>query len=100
QIEESTFVNLADGGAVCAFHIVGEDFQLGFAIDLRLIRKQKIPVGLLGIGFLRVSVNNDAPMKDAVSMLIENSVVKLTALAMGTPVLYKHVVIEVFAARA
>ena len=67
EIEEGAFVNLADGCAVCAFHVVGVNLKLRFGVDLGAVGKQKIAIGLLGVGFLRVFVNDDAAVEDTVS---------------------------------
>ena len=70
QIEKRVFFYLANGGAVRALHIISIDFKLRFGVDLRVIRKQQIAIGLLGIGFLRRIVDDDAPMEHALRVTI------------------------------
>ncbi len=89
QIEQSILRHLADGGAVSAFHVVGVDFQLRLGIKLRVVRQQQIAIGLLGVGFLSVFVDDDAAVKYAVRVPIENAVIKLAASAMRLGVALK-----------
>ena len=77
-----------------AFHVVGVNFKLRFGIDLRIVRKQKVAVGLLGVRFLRVFMDNDASVENAVSVIVEDSVVKLAAATAGAGVLDQHVIVE------
>ena len=35
EIEERVLVEIADRGAVAAFHVVGEDLELGLGVDMR-----------------------------------------------------------------
>src|ERR1700681_3362059 len=48
QVEQGVPLNLADGGPVGAFHVVGVDLQLRLGVDLRVIGKQQVAGGLLG----------------------------------------------------
>ena len=100
QIEERVFLDLADGRAVRALHVVGVDFELRLGVDLRRVGKQQVAIGLLGVGLLRVLVHDDAAVKDAVRAVIENAVVKLAAGAVRAGVLDQHVVVEVLPAVA
>src|SRR5713226_4213113 len=54
QVEQGVPLNLADGGPVRALHVVGVDLQLRLGVDLRVVGKQQVAVGLLGVGFLRI----------------------------------------------
>ncbi len=83
-----------------AFHVVGVNLQLRLGIDLRVIGKQQVAVGLFRVGFLRVFVNNDAAVKNAVRVTIENAVIELAAAAMRTGMLDEHVIVHVLAAVA
>ena len=58
QIEQLRFVELPDGGAVSAFHIVGVNFQFRLGVDFRIPRQQQIVVGLEGIGLLRAGMHD------------------------------------------
>ena len=66
QIEQRVLLDLADGRAVRALHVVGVDLQLRLGVDLRVIGEQQVAVGLLGVGLLRVFVHDDAAVKNAV----------------------------------
>src|SRR5579871_4731645 len=79
KVEQSVLFDLANGRAMGALHVVGVDLKLRFRVDLRIIGKQKVPVGLLGVSVLRVLVDNDAAMKHAASMLVEDAVIELPA---------------------
>src|SRR5579863_2480790 len=100
QVEQSVFFNLADGRAVGALHVVGVDFQLRLGVDLRIVGKQKITVGLLGVGLLRVLVYHDAAVENAVGMAVQDSVVELAAAAVRAGMLHVHVIVEMLMAIA
>ena len=100
QVEQRVLLDLADGGAVRALHVVGVDLQLRLGVDLRVVGKQQVAVGLLGVGLLRVLVHDDAAVKDAVRLAIENPVVELPAAAVRAGMLHQHVVVQVLAAIA
>ena len=100
QIEQRIFFHLADGRAVRALHVVRVNFELRLGVDLRGIGKQQVAVGLLRVGFLRVLVDDDAAVKHAVRVAVENSVVKLAAAAVRAGVFDEHVIVEVLPAVA
>ena len=100
QVEERVFLDLADGGAVRAFHVVGVNFELRLGVDLRAVGKQQVAIGLLGVGLLRVLVHDDAAMENAVRAAVQNAVVELAAAAVRAGVLDQHVVIEVLLSAA
>ncbi len=100
QIKQRILFNLADGRAVRALHVVGVNFELRLGVDLRVVGEQQVAIGLLGVGLLRVFVDDDASVKNAVGMIVENAVVELTAAAVRAGVLDQHVVIEMLAAVA
>ena len=95
QVKKGILVDLANGGAVRAFHIVGKYLKLWLGVDLRIVREKQVAVCLLRVRLLRVLVNDNAAMKDAVRPVGQNAVVKLPAAAIRSGMLYKHVVIEV-----
>ena len=94
QVEQSIFFDLADGRTVGALHVVGVDFQLRLGVNLRVVGKQQVAVRLLGVGFLRVFVHDDAAVENPVRMAIQDSVVELAAAAVWAGVLYVHVIVE------
>src|SRR5207248_758861 len=49
QVEERVLVELTDGGAVRALHVVGEDLQLRLGIDDRALGNDQVLVDLAGI---------------------------------------------------
>ena len=53
HVEHGLLVELAGGGAVRAFHIVGIDFQEGLGINLGCGSQDDVGIVLLGIGLLR-----------------------------------------------
>src|SRR6185312_5374601 len=93
QVKEGIVLYLANGCAVRALHIVSINFKLRLGINLRVIGKQQVAVGLLGVRLLGVFVNDDPAMENAVSLPVQNPVVKLAAVAVRTGVLHEHVVV-------
>src|SRR5215470_12787765 len=85
---------MADGRTVRTFHVVGVDFKLRLGVNLRVVGKQQVAVGLLGVGLLRVFVNNDASVKNAMRVAVQNPVVKLATAAVRAGMLDVHVVVE------
>ena len=83
-----------------AFHIVGINFQLRLGVDLRVVGEQQVAVGLLGVGLLRIFVDDNAAVENAVRVIIQNAVVKLAAAAVRAGVLDEHVIVEMLAAIA
>ena len=81
-----------------AFHVVGVDLQLRLGIDLGVVGKQQVAVGLLRVRLLRILVDDDASVEDAVGVAVENAVVELPAAAMRAGVLDEHVVIHMLPA--
>ena len=94
QVENRFVVQLADGRAVRAFHVVGVNFQLRLGIDAGILGKQQILVGLLGVGFLGDLADQDAAVENAPGPPIEDAIEILVAVAVGLGVLHHHVVIR------
>ena len=65
QVEQMVVVDLGDGRAMAALHVVGEDFQLRLGRELAIVRQQQRVAGHLGVGLLRVLVDVDAALEDA-----------------------------------
>ena len=42
QVEQRVLIQLAGGGAMAAFHVVGEDLEFRLGVDLRAVRQQDI----------------------------------------------------------
>ncbi len=64
QIEDRFFIEPTDGGTVGAANVVGEDLELRIRVDDRVVGEQEIAVGLLGVGLLRVLVDDDPAVED------------------------------------
>ncbi len=62
---------------------------------MRVIGEEQVAVGLFRIGLLRVFVHDDPAMKDAVRMIIEDSVIELAAAAVRACMFDQHVVVDV-----
>ena len=59
QVEERISIELADGRAMGAFDIVGEDFELRLGVDRGAARKQDSLQRLLAVGLLGVARDLD-----------------------------------------
>ena len=59
HVEERVAVELADGGAVGAFDVVGEDLELGLGVDRRRAAEQDALQRLLAVGLLGVAGDLD-----------------------------------------
>ena len=70
------------------------DLKLRFRVDLRIVRKQKVAVGLLGVGFSARSYGRRFALKHPVCMAIKDSIIELTAPGMQADVLDVHVILE------
>ena len=64
EVEERLRVELADRRAMRAFHVVGEDLELGLGIDRRRALEQQPLQRLLAIGLLRVARDLDLAERD------------------------------------
>src|SRR5712692_1270946 len=87
QVEQGILFHLSNGGSVRALHVVSIDFQLRLGVNLRVIRKQQVAVGLLGVSLLRVFVDKDAAVENSVTLSIQNAVIELAAGAMRSSML-------------
>src|SRR5450432_1151618 len=54
QIEQRLLVEVADGGAMAAFDIIGENFQLRLGIDAGAPAQEQVAIELLRVAALRV----------------------------------------------
>src|ERR1035441_1385819 len=50
QVEQRFSIQLPDGSAVRAAHIVGMNLQFGLGVDYGIVRQHEVLVGLFGIG--------------------------------------------------
>jgi len=93
QIKNGFIVQLPDRRAVCAFYVVGVNFQLRLGVRCRVIGEQQVFVRLLGVGLLRDFLDQDPPVKDAPRFVVEDAVKIFVAGAMGLGVLDNHVMV-------
>ncbi len=70
---------------MCALHIVSKDFQLGFAIDLCLVRQQQGPVEHAPVGLLCVPFDGDTALEDAPGSLVQSALVGLLGESVRGP---------------
>src|ERR1035437_1985426 len=98
QVEERFAVELADGGAMGAAHIVGEDLQLGFGIHHGVVGEDQVLVSLLGIGLLGVLADDDFAVEDGVRLAVEDALVELVAGAVRHGVADHRMIIDVLRA--
>ena len=77
-----------------AFDFVGVDFELGFGVDARVVRKQNIFVLLVGICVLRFLMDVNFSPKNRARRSSQNSFVEFVAGAMGFGVFKQGVVID------
>ncbi len=83
QIEQRILVEIADSGAVRAFDIVGEDFELGLGVDGGAVAQEQRAAGLLGVGFLRALADADGAEESAVRPLVEHAFEQLAGGGAG-----------------
>ena len=98
QVEERFGVELADGGAVRAAHVVGADLQFGFGVDDGVVGQDQILVGLLGIGLLRVFADDDLAVEDGVGFAVQNAFIEFVAGAVRLGVVDDRVIVDVLRA--
>ena len=70
----------AGGGAVAADHVVGEDFQLRLVVGLGFVGEQQRVRHHLGVGLLRVRLDDDLALEHAVALVVEHRLELLAAL--------------------
>ena len=93
------FRNLSDRCPVRTLHVVGVDFQLRLWYrSAHRLESRSVAIRLLGIGLLRVLVDDNAAVKYPMRTSVENAVVKLPAVAVRTMVLHKHVIVQMLPA--
>ena len=75
QVEELVFVELADGGAVCALDVVGEDFELRLRVNGGVLREKQVAVGLLRICLLRARTHVDLAVEHRARAVVNDGFV-------------------------
>ena len=94
EIKNGFIGELADGRPVGTFDVVCINFQLRFGIDDRVFRKQQRFVGLFGIRFLGVLMDEDFAVENSLGFAVQNPLVQLMAGAMRPGVVDARVIID------
>ena len=81
QIEQQLLVERAGGGAMAALHVVGKDFQLRLVVGFGLVRQQQRIAHHLGVGLLRVRLDDDLALEHGAALAIEHRAEPLAAVA-------------------
>lgn len=98
QIEERLLIELANRCTMGAFNVVRIDLELGLGVDACLLGKDKIAIGLFGIGFLGVLSHEDLAIEHAFGVAIEDPIVVLVAVAKGFGMIDEGMMIDMLAA--
>ena len=77
QVEERRFIKLTDGCAVTAFDVVSVDFQLGFGVNLGMLRQQQIVISLVRVGAVRSFMDDGLAVPNAATATVEYAAVLL-----------------------
>ena len=77
-----------------ALHVVGKDLELRLGVDRRVVGEQQRPVGLLGVGLLRVLTNDDLAVEHRARLAAENALVDLVARAVRLRVIDGGVIVD------
>src|SRR6185503_16811241 len=96
--EEGVVVEPADGRAVAALHVVGEDLELRLGVDDRVAREEEILVDLSGVALLRLRAYEHLAVEDGARAPVEHSLVELAARALGRAMIDRGVVVDVLPA--
>src|SRR5215510_3147931 len=94
QVEHHFLVHLADGRAVRALDVVGEDLELRFGVDLGILGQEERLVRLLRIGLLRVRTHDNPAVEDGARMVADDAFVDFTAAAVGFRVIDSRMVVD------
>ncbi|NJK59946.1 MAG: UbiH/UbiF/VisC/COQ6 family ubiquinone biosynthesis hydroxylase [Oscillatoriales cyanobacterium SM2_1_8] len=83
QVKQLLGIQLAHGGAMGTFDIVGQNFQLGLGMNPRCVAEQQTPTQLGGIGLLGPFPHHNFAVEDASAATAGRAFVPLTAAAVG-----------------
>ena len=93
-IEDGLTVQLANGCAVRALYVVGEDFQLGLGVHGRAVSEDDRSTALFRIGLLSVFADEDLPVEDTPRTVAQHAMIMLVAVAVRHRVIGECVVID------
>ena len=94
QVEDRVVVHLADGRAVRALDVVGEDLELRVGVDLGILGQEQRLVRLLGVGLLRVGPDDDLAVEDGAGAVRQDALVDLAAAAVRLRVIDRRVIVD------
>src|SRR5436309_7769514 len=94
EVVELILVHLPHGGAVRAADVVRLDLEAGDGIRARLLRKEQVPVRLVGVRALSVLVHLDQPLIDHAGPVPERALEEKVADRMPHVVVLEGVEIE------
>ena len=100
HVVQGRLVELADGGAVLAGDLVGQDLESGQRVHLGLLRQQEVVIRLLGIGAVGAGANVDSAVPDTGAGVVEHAAVRLAARAVLRSVHHRDLLIERLLAEA
>ena len=83
QVEQLVGVQLADRGAVAAFHVVGINLELRLAVDLGVAAEQQRLVHLIAVGLLRDPRDLDPALEHAAGAVGQHVLDRLARSATG-----------------
>ena len=97
QVEQRLGLDLPGGGAVAALHVVGVDHQAGLAVDLGILGKQQVLVGLPGVALLGVAAHHHLAAEHGAGVAVEDALVVEAAGAVGLGVVDADQVVDMLA---
>src|SRR5689334_12289734 len=95
QVEKRLGVQLPDGRAVRAAHVVRPDLQFGLGVDHRIVGENQVLVGLLRVGLLCVFADDDAAVEHGRGTPVQNTLVQLVAGGMRFCMIDRRVIVDV-----
>jgi hypothetical protein len=76
-VEDRVLVQGADGVAVGAGDVVGEDQQLGLGVDLGLVRQDQGVVAHAGVGLVGAGLDDDPALEHAARLVVDHALGQL-----------------------
>ena len=95
HVEECRFVHHAGGGSMCAFDVVGVDFEHGLCVHTCFWRCAEVGVGFLRSGVLGIFLYIDFACEGSDSLVVYDVFVELARGAVGHFVANQRVVVDV-----
>ena len=95
QVEEGGRIELADGRAVAALHVVRVDLELRLGVDLGACGEQQVAARLARVGLLRARPDDDLAVEHAAATLAGDAAIVLVAGRVRGCVIDRRVRIQV-----